>query len=69
MPTHRQRVALVAAGTAITVAGAGLLTAMSAAAAAGCRVDYVISNQWQGGFGASVTVTNLGDPINGWRLL
>jgi hypothetical protein len=60
---------LIAAGTAVTVAGAGLLTAMAASAAAGCRVDYAVSNQWPGGFGTNVTITNLGDPINGWRLL
>ncbi|MDI5944213.1 cellulose binding domain-containing protein, partial [Micromonospora sp. DH15] len=40
----------------------------ASAAAAGCRVDYKISSQWGGGFGADVTVTNLGDPINGWAL-
>src|SRR3954451_19107397 len=37
-------------------------------AAAGCRVDYAVTNQWSGGFGASVTVVNLGDPVNGWNL-
>ncbi|MFG2041079.1 cellulose binding domain-containing protein [Dactylosporangium sp. NPDC048998] len=41
---------------------------MAAAAAAGCRVTYTVTNQWQGGFGANVDVTNLGDPINGWAL-
>ncbi|MFY1637647.1 cellulose binding domain-containing protein [Solwaraspora sp. WMMB335] len=54
-----------------TVAGAGVLTtivATSAAAAAGCAVDYRVTNQWPGGFGASVTITNLGDPLNSWRL-
>ncbi|WP_442934573.1 rhamnogalacturonan lyase family protein [Micromonospora sp. CPCC 205739] len=40
----------------------------ASAAAAGCRVDYRITNQWGGGFGADVTVTNLGDPVNGWTL-
>ncbi|WP_433373035.1 cellulose-binding domain-containing protein [Actinoplanes sp. CA-142083] len=37
-------------------------------AAVGCRVAYTVPNQWQGGFQASVTVTNLGDPLNGWTL-
>jgi GH43 family beta-xylosidase len=37
-------------------------------AAAGCRVTYTVSHQWTGGFGASVTVVNLGDPLNGWNL-
>ncbi|WP_433495980.1 cellulose binding domain-containing protein [Micromonospora sp. CA-248089] len=61
--------------TAVLSAGAVLLasTAMAAAlpagaAAAGCAVTYAVSSQWQGGFGANVTVTNLGDPVNGWTL-
>jgi hypothetical protein len=37
-------------------------------AAAGCRVDYAVTNQWSGGFQASVTLANLGDPLNGWTL-
>ncbi|WTI11443.1 cellulose binding domain-containing protein [Micromonospora sp. NBC_00821] len=48
---------------------AGTLGAVVASAAAvGCRVDYQITNQWQGGFGANVTVTNLGDPVTGWAV-
>jgi beta-xylosidase len=42
--------------------------ATRAEAATGCRVTYTVTNQWQGGFGASVTVTNLGDPVAGWNL-
>jgi cellulase/cellobiase CelA1 len=42
--------------------------AARAEAATGCRVAYAVTNQWQGGFGASVTVTNLGDPVTGWNL-
>lgn len=34
-----------------------------------CRVAYAVSNQWNGGFGASVTITNAGTtPVNGWSL-
>lgn len=34
-----------------------------------CSVQYVITNQWPGGFGASVTITNTGSTtINGWTL-
>ncbi|MFE2756030.1 cellulase family glycosylhydrolase [Actinosynnema sp. NPDC059335] len=36
--------------------------------AAGCRVDYAVQAQWTGGFTAAVTVTNLGDPVTGWRV-
>ncbi|WFE47342.1 cellulose binding domain-containing protein [Verrucosispora sp. WMMD1129] len=63
------RAALFAAATVTAVAAAGVLTTLTAsAAAAGCRVDYRVTNQWTGGFGADVTVTNLGDPVNGWTL-
>ncbi|OWV08063.1 hypothetical protein B5D80_13500, partial [Micromonospora wenchangensis] len=53
---------------------AGLIAAATAvalpaqAAAAGCAVDYTVSSEWGGGFGANVAVTNLGDPIDGWTL-
>jgi rhamnogalacturonan endolyase len=65
---YRRRVIVVAAA-ATTLLGAGVVTAVRAAAAAGCRIDYQVTNQWQGGFGASVTVNNLGDPVNGWTLV
>ncbi|MEE6307832.1 cellulose-binding domain-containing protein [Plantactinospora veratri] len=71
MRLHRPRsrlwsavtVAAVAAasGTAITIAG-------PAVAAAGCGVTYTVGSQWQGGFTATVTVNNLGDPISSWTL-
>ncbi|GIM97396.1 family 43 glycosylhydrolase [Paractinoplanes toevensis] len=54
----------------LTVAvGAGLTAvAGTASAAAGCRVTYTVSSQWQGGFGADVKIDNLGDPLTGWTL-
>nr|MDT0662578.1 cellulose binding domain-containing protein [Micromonospora sp. DSM 115978] len=61
------RTALVLSTTA-ALAAVGGLAAVSAQAAAGCRVDYRVASQWPGGFNGDVTVTNLGDPINGWRL-
>lgn len=37
--------------------------------AAACQVHSAITNQWQGGFGASFTLTNSGSTaINGWNL-
>ncbi len=34
-----------------------------------CSVHYAITNQWQGGFGATLTITNTGSAtINGWNL-
>ncbi|GEL96458.1 rhamnogalacturonan lyase family protein [Cellulomonas terrae] len=56
---------LMAATMAI---GVGIAVAQPATAAAGCRVDYSITNQWQSGFGADVKITNLGDAVNGWSL-
>src|SRR3954452_23545275 len=56
---------LLAAGLGTTLTAT---TVTAHAAAAGCQVSYTVSSQWQGGFGASVAVTNLGDPINGWTL-
>jgi hypothetical protein len=36
---------------------------------ASCKVAYTVSNQWQGGFGATIAITNTGStPWNGWTL-
>jgi glucuronoarabinoxylan endo-1,4-beta-xylanase len=69
MKTRRwTRFTLVTAG-AVLLASAGVVAALPAgAAAAGCSVNYAVSSQWSGGFGANVTITNLGDPINSWTL-
>ncbi|SMD25249.1 cellulose binding domain-containing protein [Lentzea albidocapillata] len=58
----------LAAGTAVCVVAGGFAAAGMAAAAPGCEVDYVVQNKWQGGFSANVTIKNLGDPVDGWRL-
>jgi pectate lyase len=70
MVTTRRRIALCTAATAAaTLAAAGVVVAATGAqAAAGCQVTYTVSNQWQGGFGANVTVTNLGDPLTSWSV-
>jgi len=66
---HRWWAALVAATAAIALTVSGVAgPRLAAAAAAGCRVDYAVSSEWPGGFGATVTVTNLGDPTTNWRL-
>jgi len=31
-------------------------------------VAYTVTNQWAGGFGADVTITNLGAAVSSWRL-
>ncbi|HKT01867.1 MAG TPA: arabinofuranosidase catalytic domain-containing protein [Rugosimonospora sp.] len=64
-----RRWALITSATALVVAGAGAAgTNLASAAAAGCQVTYAITNQWPGGFGTNVTVTNLGDAVSGWQL-
>ncbi len=32
------------------------------------QLSYAVGNQWQDGFVASVTITNNGPAINGWKL-
>ncbi|MEU7995497.1 cellulose binding domain-containing protein [Micromonospora sp. NPDC049060] len=68
MPVTHRRLALLAAAAAAALAAGTLPTLTASAAAAGCRVEHRITNQWPGGFGADVTVTNLGDPVDGWTL-
>ncbi|MFC6083953.1 cellulose binding domain-containing protein [Sphaerisporangium aureirubrum] len=49
--------AIVSVAAAVTV---GAVLPAVHAAAAGCRVTYTVSSQWQGGFGADVSLTNTG---------
>ncbi|WP_214109917.1 cellulose binding domain-containing protein [Acrocarpospora catenulata] len=66
MRTLRTR--LVALAAAIPLTAALTFTAGPASAAPGCRVTYAIGSQWAGGFGADITITNLGDPLSSWQL-
>ncbi|BCL12878.1 rhamnogalacturonan lyase family protein [Micromonospora sagamiensis] len=68
MRTRTSRTALLAATVAGALVAGGLTTVVASAAALGCRVDYRLVNEWPGGFGATVDVTNLGDPVTGWTL-
>ncbi|MFG2041420.1 cellulose-binding domain-containing protein [Dactylosporangium sp. NPDC048998] len=68
MGRQRLRSLVVVAATIGLAAGGAAAATVASAAAAGCQVSYTITSQWQGGFGASVAITNLGDPINGWTL-
>jgi hypothetical protein len=67
----RRRTLALATGMAATVAalGAWVISAPAASAATGCSVSYTLSGQWPGGFGANLTITNLGDPITSWSLV
>jgi len=64
---RRSRVAAVLASVALA-AGTGAVAITAHAATAGCSVGYAVGSQWSGGFTATVSVTNLGDPVNGWTL-
>jgi hypothetical protein len=66
---RRRTLALSLAATAALTASAAIVTAPPAAAAAGCTVNYAVNSQWPGGFGGSVTITNLGDPLTSWTLV
>ncbi|MEV6345445.1 cellulose binding domain-containing protein [Actinoplanes sp. NPDC051851] len=66
---RRRTLALSLAATAALTAAAGAVTALPASAAAGCTVAYTVTSSWPGGFGANVTVTNLGDALSSWTLV
>ena len=68
-----KRISIIGLAVALAAAGSAVLLASPASAAAGCQVTYTKTNEWttspgQGGFGASITVTNLGDPLTSWTL-
>lgn len=58
---------LTAAAAVVLGSGVLVVAATQASAAAGCRVTYSV-NQWNSGFTANLTVTNLGDPLSNWNL-
>ncbi|CAM3878590.1 glycoside hydrolase family 48 protein [Kibdelosporangium persicum] len=66
MRRRRALPALVAAGLISTTM---IVAAQPAAAAVSCSVEYSVTNEWNTGFGAAVTIKNVGsDPIDGWDL-
>lgn len=65
----RGRRAVAASSAAVLVSGALLAVgAAGASAASGCQATYTITSQWDGGFGANVSVTNLGSAITSWTV-
>jgi hypothetical protein len=68
MMSRRARAGLVSAGAALLASAAVVVALPADAAVAGCAVNYAVSSQWQGGFNADVSITNLGDPLSGWTL-
>ena len=64
---HKRGLLAVGAATALAVTGIVVLPAVNASRASGCRVAYT-ANSWPGGFTGNITITNLGDAVNGWTL-
>ncbi|WP_028649530.1 glycoside hydrolase family 6 protein [Nocardiopsis sp. CNT312] len=60
----------LAATFALVLGGAlaAVVFPTSASADTQCEVDYQVANDWGSGFVASVEITNLGDPADGWDL-
>ncbi|WP_407941314.1 rhamnogalacturonan lyase family protein [Nonomuraea cypriaca] len=61
------RLGAVVAMVGLAVSGV-VSTQSPASAAVACSVEYSVSTQWSGGFTGGVTVRNLGEAVNGWRL-
>ena len=53
---------------AVAVGSLVAVVANSAYAATACRATYAVTNSWTDGFQASLTIDNLGDPLNGWSV-
>jgi endoglucanase len=64
---HKRGLLAVGAASALAITGIIVLPAVNASAASGCRVAYT-ATQWPGGFTGNITITNLGDAVNGWTL-
>jgi hypothetical protein len=66
----RRRTSLISGSAALAVAVATIaVAALPASAATGCTVQYSVTNQWPGGFGTNIVVTNLGDPVTSWTVV
>lgn len=63
-----RRMVAFAAGFCLVATPAVVSIPTAHAAVTACRVDYVVQNEWPGGFTANVTITNLGEATNGWQL-
>jgi len=69
MNRFRATIVGLVSAAALALASATVVVAFPAGAStAGCSVNYAVSSQWAGGFGANVSITNLGDPLTSWTL-
>lgn len=61
--------AVAASGAAVLTSGVVVAAATTTASAAtGCQASYSVSSDWGSGFGANVSVTNLGATITSWTV-
>ncbi|MFD4635676.1 glycoside hydrolase family 48 protein [Lentzea sp. NPDC058436] len=60
----RRKVALAVAAVVLI----GGTPAVAAPAAVACTVTYQVTNEWNNGFGAAVSIRNDGEALNGWNL-
>ena len=61
--------AVDAEGASSPSAQASAVTPAATSSGAACHIAYAITNQWQGGFGASITIENTGTTaISNWTL-
>jgi alpha-galactosidase len=66
--SHASRLLKVTPGSAITPTPTPTQTPTPPPSNA-CSVHYAVTNQWPGGFGVSITITNTGSTtLNGWTL-
>ncbi|MEU5787533.1 glycoside hydrolase family 6 protein [Micromonospora purpureochromogenes] len=63
----RRRAVALAGASALVAGGMVAIPVTAAQAATQCSVDYTTSD-WPGGFTATVTIKNLGDPVSSWNL-
>jgi cellulose 1,4-beta-cellobiosidase len=63
----RRKLAIVSIA-ALAATGGVIAVNSPAFAAAGCSVKYTVTNQWPGGFGGAVEITNTGDAVTSWSL-
>jgi cellulose 1,4-beta-cellobiosidase len=64
----RRRMLALAGASALVASGLVAVSASTAHAQTACDVDYQVAWDGGSGFGANVTINNLGAAINGWTL-
>jgi hypothetical protein len=56
-------------GTLTSTTSIALTVAPAAAAGFACHIDYTVTSQWPGGFGAAITINNIGTTaLSNWTL-